>query len=189
MRKKKLDKIKEFEQELNFIKIRNIREFAEKAIETLPDYFFEIPASSTGKYHPKYSLDNGGLMRHTRAAVRIAIELLRLDWWKFTPDEEDLMISALMLHDGWKSGIIQEQYSKKDHPQIAVFALKKYSDNFLTSISQEQLNLVFNCINFHMGQWLQPGPKTKYEKFVHLCDYIVSRKCLEMNFDVPIIRE
>lgn len=28
-----------------------------------------------------------------------------------------------------------------------------------------------------------PKPKNKYQKFVHLCDYLASRKFLEMNFD------
>ena len=45
-------------------------------IEMLPDYFFHEAASSTGKYHPKYALGDGGLLRHTKAAVRIAYELL-----------------------------------------------------------------------------------------------------------------
>lgn len=27
-------------------------------------------------------------------------------------------------------------------------------------------------------------PKTKFQKFIHQCDYLASRKCLEFNFDV-----
>ena len=45
-------------------------------IELLPNYFFEVPASSTGKYHPEFALGDGGLIRHTKVAVRIAYELL-----------------------------------------------------------------------------------------------------------------
>jgi hypothetical protein len=49
-----------------------------------------------------------------------------------------------------------------------------------------------------MGQWnkdyktgmeIMPKPKDEYQKFVHLVDYLASRKCLEMNFDVPISLE
>jgi uncharacterized protein YbgA (DUF1722 family) len=49
-----------------------------------------------------------------------------------------------------------------------------------------------------MGQWIYDyktgekvldAPQTKLEKFVHLCDYLASRKCLEMNFDVDVRRE
>ena len=65
-----------FKTELNYIKDSEIREKAIKAINLLPDYFFEVPASSTGKYHPTFSQGEGGLVRHTKAAVNIANELL-----------------------------------------------------------------------------------------------------------------
>ena len=58
-----------FKPELGTIKSQVYSDFAEAAIISLPDYFFEIPASSTGKYHPSYALGTGGLVRHTKAAV------------------------------------------------------------------------------------------------------------------------
>ena len=70
------DKIKIFQREIGYIKSDRYRENIKKLISWLPDYFFEVPASSTGKYHPKYALGEGGLVRHTKAAVRIAYELL-----------------------------------------------------------------------------------------------------------------
>ena len=124
----KTQKIKAFEDELNFIINPQIRLFAETAIGSLPDYFFEVPASSTGKYHPSYSLGSGGLLRHTRAAVRIAIELSRIEWWNFSQDEMDLIVVSLMLHDGWKSGLPKQEFSVADHPNVAVFALKQQTD-------------------------------------------------------------
>ena len=60
-----------FEQELKYLKTDKVRKACEVMIEKLPDYFFEIPASSTGKYHPEYATGKGGLLRHTKAAVRI----------------------------------------------------------------------------------------------------------------------
>ena len=65
-----------FKTELGYIKEDDIREKAIKVINMLPDYFFEVPASSTGKYHPSFSQGEGGLVRHTKAAVNIANELL-----------------------------------------------------------------------------------------------------------------
>jgi len=189
-----LDKVKSFEEELKFIVNPQIRLFAEKAIESLPDYFFEVPASSTGKYHPSYSLGVGGLLRHTRAAVRIAVELSRIEWWHFTQDEMDLIIISLILHDGWKSGLPKQEFSVADHPNVAVFALKQQTD-LQTLVTPEQFEFVTDNIKSHMGQWnmdwktkqeIMEKPKTKYQKFVHLCDYIASRKSLEMNFDAEI---
>jgi len=190
----KSQKIKAFEEELKFIVNPQIRLFAETAISSLPDYFFEVPASSTGKYHPSYSLGVGGLLRHTRAAVRIAVELSRIEWWNFTPDEMDLILVSLILHDGWKSGLPKQEFSVADHPNVAVFALKQQTD-LQALITPEQFEFVTDNIKAHMGQWnrdwktkqeIMEKPKTKYQKFVHLADYIASRKSLEMNFDAEI---
>ena len=55
---------------LNTIINDDIREFAEVLVEGLPNYIWHVGASSTGKYHPAYSLGDGGLMRHQIAVVR-----------------------------------------------------------------------------------------------------------------------
>ena len=65
-----------FRKELDYIKDDRIRSSCEIILDMLPDYFYEIPASSTGKYHPDFSLGDGGLVRHVKVAVRIAKELL-----------------------------------------------------------------------------------------------------------------
>ena len=71
-----MDKIKEFETEIEYIKEDRIKKDACYLIEKLPEYFFNVPASSSGKYHPIYASKEKGLLKHTKAAVRIAHELL-----------------------------------------------------------------------------------------------------------------
>ena len=84
---------KYFEEELRYIKDKRIRENLVIMINKLPDYFFEVPASSTGKYHPTFSLGKGGLLRHTKAAVRIAVELFNdISINNFNQNEKDLII-------------------------------------------------------------------------------------------------
>ena len=51
-----MNKVEEFEVELGYIKDETILEDCRTMIGALPDYFFLVPASSTGKYHPSYSL-------------------------------------------------------------------------------------------------------------------------------------
>ena len=55
---------------LNTFVNNDIKEFAVELLNTLPDYVWHVGASSTGKYHPEYSLGDGGLMRHQVAVVR-----------------------------------------------------------------------------------------------------------------------
>ena len=119
-----------FNSELGYIKNDNYRKNARIFLELLPDYFYEIPASSTGKYHPKFALGNGGLVRHTKVAVRMAFEIIggKTIGDKFTSDEKDLILIALLLHDGLKEGIVKEKYTRFDHPILMANFIKENKD-------------------------------------------------------------
>ena len=113
----------EFNKEISYIKNERIRNSLITILDLLPDYFYHIPASSTGKYHPEFTLGDKGLVRHTKAAVRIAYELLQDSAINnFTSDEKDLLLFALTIHDGLKNGINHDKYTAFDHPlQISKF--------------------------------------------------------------------
>lgn len=185
-----MDKTNVFNKELSYIKNNRIKESTKKLIELLPDYFFEIPASSTGKYHPSFTLGNGGLIRHTKVAVKIAYELLNNDSVNnFTNDEKDLIILSLILHDGLKSGLEQEKYTRVDHPLLISKYIKDNQNK--TELSNDEISYICESIESHMGQWnkdfnnneVLPLPKSKQSRFVHMCDYLASRKFLDVKFD------
>ena len=180
-----------FFDELNYIKDDSLRKSLGKLIELLPDYFFMEPASSTGKYHPKYALGEGGLLRHTKAATRIGYELLGdlSIGKKYTSREKDLMLMALLLHDGFKKGLVEERYTRFDHPLIASkVIMDKYEK---VGLSSEDATFISDAIKTHMGDYttdyngneVLEKPQTKYQNFVHMCDYLASRKCLLVPFD------
>ncbi len=179
-----------FKEELSYIKDKRIRNSLITMLDRLPSYFYEVPASSTGKYHPSFSLGEGGLVRHTKAAVRIAKELMdNPSLTNFNQNEKDLMIFALTLHDGLKSGKVKSEYSLFDHPLIASNFIKENADDL--ELTKDELNLVCRCIETHMGPWttnykgeevLSP-PKDKYQRFVHMCDYLSSKKFLNIKFN------
>lgn len=188
------EKLESFETELNFIVNPQIRLFAEMALDILPDYFWEVPASSSGKYHPEYDSGFGGLTRHVKATARFAMECFRMGWYKdFTQDERDLIIVALILHDGAKSGIPQKEHTQFDHPVIICNYLssQKQIDGIIT---KEQFDFILDGIVSHMGSWnknksgkvIMPRPKTKAQKLIHWCDYVCSRKMFEVNFNAEI---
>jgi hypothetical protein len=191
-----IDKIELLSKELSYIKDPEIGRFTYESILSLPNYFFEVAASSSGKYHPNYALGEGGLLRHTIATVRIAVELFRIDGFNFSEEEKDLIIASLILHDGWKRGKDNDEHTQAEHPKLAVSTL---IENIEISeiLTKEQFHIILNNILTHMGQWnkdyktgeeIMPKPKTKMQAFVHLCDYLASRKCLEMNFDAKVER-
>ena len=177
-----------FKEELNYIVDPSIKESLITMINYIPDYFFTIPASSTGKYHPSYATGEGGLLRHTKAAVRMAHELFGI--YKFPNHTKDLIIMALVLHDSVKKGYEKEErYTRFDHPLVAVDFLKSHSKEL--SISKDDIDFISSCIASHMGRFntseysdiILPIPKTPEEKFVHMCDYLASRKVIDIHFD------
>ena len=184
------DKLKVFEKELQYIENPKIRDFTAKVISNIPEYFFGTAASSTGKYHPKYALGRGGLVRHTKAAVEIAMELLRLEQntLVFSLDEKDCIISALICHDGWKHGDTYSQYTVAEHPVVAADHVLELADKGEKKFAK----LISDNIRSHMGEWntdykskteIMPKPSTPSEKFVHECDYLASRKSLTFEFE------
>ena len=180
-----------FNNELELIKNDRLRRSCEVLLNELPDYFYEIPASSTGKYHPKFALGEGGLVRHTKVAVRIAYEIIKTQSIGnvFTNDEKDLILISLMLHDGLKEGFPKEKYTKFDHPILAANFVKDKAN--LTELTSEEVKLISTNISSHMGEWNKsdysditlPLPKNKYQKMVHMCDLLASRKFINVEFD------
>jgi len=184
-------RLRAFEKELKMILNPNIRKFAEEAIKTFPDYFFEVGASSTSKYHPAYALGFGGLLRHTQAAVKIAVELFRIESYDFTDDEKDLIIVSLICHDGWKHGTEYAKFTIDVHPLIAGSELSKNKE-LRALLPANQFEFVIGCVEHHMGDFVQSyktqvevleRPQNKFQEFVHLADYLASRKFLEVKFD------
>ncbi len=179
-----------FNVELSRIKNDNVRNSTENVLEMMPDYFYEIPASSSGKYHPIFSLGQGGLARHVKVAMRILEEIFKDEAFG-TYDEytQDLMRMALMLHDGFKSGIEYSGHTCSEHPVIMSDFILNNKDKL--SISEEDAIFVSNMIRSHMGPWnkdkqgnvIMPVPKTREELIIHLCDYIASRNFLNVHFE------
>lgn len=176
-----------FKKELDYIIDKDIKESLSIMIDKIPDYFFLVAASSTGKYHPSYALNEGGLLRHTKSAIRMAYELFGI--YKFEPRKKDLIIMALLLHDSVKKGEVEEKYTRFDHPLLAAEFIKKYKDEL--KLSKEDIEFVCDCIASHMGKFntsdysdvILPLPKTPEQKFVHMCDYLASRKVIHLDFD------
>lgn len=193
-----MNKVDYFKVELNYIKDKRVLEACKYIINLLPDYFFEIPASSTGKYHPEFASSKNGLVKHTKVAVRIAYELMMIENIKnkYTDIEKDLIIMALLIHDGLKSGIIKEEYTRFDHPILIANLVIENKEHL--SLTEEEINKLTSMLKCHMGGWntnnysdvVLQKPKNKLENFVHMCDFLASRKVINVKFnDINISEE
>lgn len=193
------------EERLNFVQPildtfenNDIKEFAIMLLDNLPEYIWRVGASSTGKYHPQYSLGDGGLMRHQVAVVRFLNFFLELEQYnnRINSRQRDLMRVAALVHDGRKSGSQEDyeksKYTKFNHPILMADVIRSYDGRYL---NHEELEFIAEIISSHMGQWSTdkksnitlPKPNNQYSEFVHLADYLASRKCLTMEFENDVV--
>lgn len=208
-----------FVKELEYINDDCLRKIVAKTLDNSPECIVHIPASSSGRYHPSYSLGEGGLMRHVKAAVGIAHSLIATDIFKnFIYGDKaeevpscvvtacaDCVYAALILHDCMKPDDTPKHSTRFDHPLLAakLFVDTANSclkdDTVLADVNvdmgylEQVIPIIKSAIESHMGQWNQsdyapdvilPTPKTTIEQFVHLMDYLGSRKYLIFDFDV-----
>lgn len=165
-----------FLSELDLISNKEIRSITERLLDGLPEYVVHVPASSSGKYHPAYALGEGGLARHIKSAVRFANHLFVIH--EFSSEERDYIIAALLLHDGLKHGASADAgHTVFEHPVLAAKYIRANSGS-------EYADHVAPLVETHMGQWTKStysdmvlrAPNTDAEKFVHMCDYLASRR-------------
>lgn len=172
----------------------DIKELTVKMIDDIPDYFFDIGASSTGKYHPQYALGDLGLARHTVALCKFMNHIFTIEQnkAKFSPRERDLLRMAGIMHDSRKSGEAdnKSRYTVFDHPILAANAIRKFK-GVVPSVSDDEIEMAAKACECHMGEWntdkrssvVLPKPSDKCGELLHLCDYLASRKDIEVLFD------
>ena len=183
--------IKLFERELSLIKSESLRAAVYDYMndsEYVPDYFWTDGASASGKFHPKFSHGIGGLVRHTKAVVMFAEELLRMSSYAYMREEyKDYVIAACIIHDtvkyGWGKEIDKGEYA--DH---AANAAQSFAEFCLNYTNYEPHYLLLQAVRSHMGQWStdrDDRPFTSVDRCVHMADYMASRSFI----DIPAITE
>lgn len=157
-----------------------IRNFVKMTLDNVDPIHRIKPASSTGKYHPKYAAGEGGLIRHTKVVVRNIIELIRA-----TPAiecEKDELIAAAIIHDMWKYPEGRDhEFTAFDHPALGGQWCKDHG-----------FDTIGELVAAHQGIWTTSRQMLGFEneqprKFdqwcLHFADYFASRAYLACDFD------
>ena len=169
-----------FSYEVAQIDDDEIRNFVKMTLDNVDPIHRIKPASSTGKYHPKYAAGEGGLIRHTKVVVRNIIELVRA-----TPAiecEKDELIAAAIIHDMWKYPEGRDhEFTAFDHPALGGQWCKDHG-----------FDTIGRLVAAHQGIWAtsrqMPGfeneqPRKFDEWCLHYSDLLASRAYLACDFD------
>jgi hypothetical protein len=180
------EKVKHFEQELNRIFDKKIREFARLSIIYAPDYIFvDCPSSSGGKYHPIDELGVDGTIIHTKKVFTMAYEMVKaMD----CEDNRDLVLAAALIHDLRKKGKFSTTgHTLKDHANQAAELVDEVQDA-TQLLTETQYTMLRNCVGFHYGPWSKkPWQKpmdkyTKEELVLYMSDFVVSKRFIRTDY-------
>lgn len=118
---------------------------------------------------------------------------------------KDCAYAALILHDSFKAFDSDPKHKTVfEHPLVAARMFKSKVKEYVVEnkdklsdtdkkVIRISIVLIYNAIASHMGQWntakyakgvVLPKPESRLDMFVHLCDYLASRKYLIFDFDV-----
>jgi hypothetical protein len=173
---RRLPEIKEIED--STLRVKTAKLF----MEEVPEYFWEVPASTSGNYHHPISRGKHGLWIHTKMAFQLFNRMA--DSWveagKITEYEKACGQSAILLHDMFKQGVPQQGYTVGDHDEIAAEFLAEYG------IEEK----VVGCVLSHNGPegWGSGrAPENPLEELHHLADMAGSGENILAN--IPTCRE
>lgn len=159
----------------------------------IPDYWFEMSASTTSKYHSKQQcVTPGGQVIHCLLFKSILNHLLRLQHFKEkfdTPEIRDCLRCAPLLHDAFKKGLNNSKWTVADHPKIAAeFVLKTKVEHDIEPMWKKY---IAGLCEAHSGEWnknrsgqvIMKYPENDGEMLIHMCDILSSRN--DIIWDVP----
>ena len=181
----RMNKIKYFKKEISYIKDESKRRDIEVLINLLPDYFFNIPMGNDENKYPKYGLTNSGLVKYTKVCVKLAIDMFDTVN-NFSENEKDLIIMAILMHDGLINGVIDNGNTKIEHPLLVSELIMKNASKLEMDI--DDVRKMCMMIESHMekneGCKIDlPVPINEVQRYVYRCCYLASRKYLNIKFN------
>lgn len=161
--------------EIEYIEDDELRTETKSALARgIPDYFWNVPATSSGYYHNTYGKGKHGLWIHVKmvfsAYQRVVDSFVELGW--ITEYEADCGRAAVLLHDMLKYG---HSYSEGDstvtnHDRLAGMWVQNNTD---------LPKPVVDAVKSHNGSWYD-GPSPEPDDFVsilvHVADMSASTK-------------
>ena len=173
-----MEKWKIFEKHINMIENPSIKEFTKFALSHSPNYFWTMPATTSGRRHG----DKESLIDHVQECLQLAecvIDQFKNHW---TQRQNDQLLSALILHDVWRCNNegeelrYTEEYVKEnelpaelignlrthpEHPEIGYRNIQSLAieyneyatENKLNKMGGKNLKAIADGVRYHYGPW------------------------------------
>lgn len=183
-------KVAVFKPYLDKFETEEMRLYCEDMIKQIPDYIFEMPSSTSGKYHNQTQCMPHGQIYHIVMFAEIMNYRLALkgNQEKFkSPAQRDAMRCTPIFHDALKCGLNGSTFSVHEHPMLAGQWVREAKVEH--DIDDKIKEAIARMCERHSGEWTSskkskvvlPEPENAMELFVHECDYLSSRNNIDMQ--------
>lgn len=185
-------KIAVFKKLLDEFETEDMRLYCEDMIKTIPDYIFNMPSSTSGKYHNKTQCLPHGQIYHIIMFGEILNYRLGLkcNQEKFkSPAQRDAMRCVPIFHDALKCGTEGSKWTVHEHPILAAEWVRNTEVEH--NPGEKIREAIANMCAAHSGEWttskkssvVLPEPSNAMECMIHECDYLSSRS--DIDFIIP----
>ena len=162
-----------------------IRKLVEVGLEKAPGYFWYVPASLTGKYHPDFSQGEGGLIRHIKAVCYFVDDFCNNIDYFGQKKNFDKIYAAAILHDLFKYGEQMERQEYNSHGSIAALKIHEFGKGI---VDDDVLLDICNNVMHHLGKWEVyldipwRDPIKRYSwSILQISDIVSSRKPIDLK--------
>lgn len=143
-----------------------------EAAKGYPEYFWQLPTSSTGKYHPHDECGQHGNWLHTKRMYATYEHLSRslVEEGVITEDDREAGKAAALLHDMYKYGYpeAEGEYTVSYHDVLGAAYVRQYT---------ELPEKVARLIETHNGAWhCGPTPRNPHERLFHAADMAAAQR-------------
>lgn len=172
-----------FEDIINQIHDEKIKKFVRACLSEMPEAFLEMPASTSGKYHPKEATEKGGLVWHVQRACWFGFHLMQANKLDNDDIKGDIILASLLLHDIGKKEHYKNYWEYVDHPKTGAKMIEKHKH----MLPERVFKLIQGCVLHHMGPFGGKFFKKDMSKYnlleiiVYFADYLSSIKELTVN--------
>lgn len=178
-----------FKDVLDCFETEELKLFCIDLLEKRSEINYQIPSSTSNKYHNKTQCLPGGQIYHEIMVGTIMNYLLGLDYLKAKfsqPKKRDCLRIAAIMHDCCKTN--GGKYTVHEHPILG----GEFVENCEVEhdINPKLKAYISRLIKSHSGQWVEskkskvvlPTPDNDEQFLVHLCDYLGSRSNIDMLY-------
>ena len=164
-----------------------------KQLNAMFPNIWDLPTSSTGKYHQKKGGRVPSCAEHVYEMLYAANKVLRMFGANKKTADCDVILLGVVWHDAIKYGKHgTEKHTNKKHDKLMGDVISENESTLKEILTDEQVKVLELMIRFHSGMWSTDNPVKSHIDFskfpphvlfIHSLDMLSTADCLKTNLE------